>query len=218
MAAKARPYEGKDITVSFDAKRCIHAAECVKGLPQVFDSEKRPWIAPDAATADEIASVVQRCPTGALTFARKDGGENEPVPGRNAVHVEADGPLLLRGDFRSEDEGGKVVVQGTRAALCRCGASRNKPFCDGSHTEAGFRDDARVNAVASQTDGGTPAEGPVTIKPLPDGPVILDGSFDVQGVEGTLAFRQGKAALCRCGASKNKPLCDGSHKPAGFRA
>ena len=68
MKKKPRVYEGRDITVEYDAARCIHVAECVKGLPAVFDPNRRPWVDPDAATADEIAAVVRRCPTGALHY------------------------------------------------------------------------------------------------------------------------------------------------------
>jgi CDGSH-type Zn-finger protein/uncharacterized Fe-S cluster protein YjdI len=212
MDQNQRPYEGKDITVRYDASRCIHAAECVRGLPRVFDTEKRPWVDPDAADADAVAAVVEHCPTGALTYRRKDGGEDEAVPGRNAVTVEANGPLVLRGEVRLEDADGHVLFEGPRLALCRCGSSGNKPFCDGSHTEADFRDDGRVGEVTSVAINGTPAEGPLVVRLRANGPLILEGAFDVQGVEGMMAFRGGKGALCRCGHSNKKPLCDGTHK------
>ncbi|MEA2348024.1 MAG: hypothetical protein QOG62_1811 [Thermoleophilaceae bacterium] len=66
-----RIYEGKDIDVGFDADVCQHAAECVKGLPSVFDTKRKPWILPDGASADEVAAQIGRCPSGALTVERR---------------------------------------------------------------------------------------------------------------------------------------------------
>jgi len=210
-------YAGKDVVVRFHARRCLHAAECVRGLPSVFDPERRPWVRPDAASADEVAAVVARCPTGALVFERKDGGSAEPAPDPSSVTVEADGPLYLRGDLRLEDPDGRVVETARRMALCRCGASAEKPRCDGSHARVGFRDPARVVAATSSALNATPTLGPVTIRPAANGPLLLAGSFDVHGSEGCMAFRAGRAALCRCGASGRKPLCDGSHATVGFQ-
>lgn len=140
MKSDIRRYESDDITVQYDVKRCIHAAECIRGLPTVFDPDRRPWIDPTNATAEEIAAVVQRCPTGALHFVRRDGGASEPVPEENSMTIAADGPLYVRGNIQLIMPDGAVVHADTRVALCRCGASQNKPFCDGSHTEAGFHD------------------------------------------------------------------------------
>ena len=81
MSGKTRRYEGNDIVVEYDARRCIHVAECVHGLPAVFEKDRRPWVDADGAAADRVAEVVIRCPTGALHFVRKDGGTDEPVPG-----------------------------------------------------------------------------------------------------------------------------------------
>jgi len=141
MSGKVHEYEGQSVVVTYDAKRCIHAAECVHGLPGVFDPKARPWVAPDAAGADELAEVVARCPTGALHLTRRDGGGAEAAPGENTITVEADGPLYAAGDLEVVDAEGSVLLTDTRIALCRCGASKNKPFCDGSHWDNDFRDD-----------------------------------------------------------------------------
>ena len=133
---KGRPYAADGITVFYNARLCVHAAACVRGLPGVFDADARPWIRPGNATPDEIAQVIERCPTGALRYER-DGGP--PETARAAIAFVLDGPIAVRGEVRIRDETGRVVYEGHRAALCRCGASRNKPFCDRSHTEAGFR-------------------------------------------------------------------------------
>lgn len=138
MRRRLHGYRGERIVVTYDAKRCIHARECVRGLPEVFDPGRRPWVNPGAADADAVAAVIARCPTGALHFERRDGGPAEAPPGANVVTVAADGPLYLRGDLRLVSPAGEVVLSDTRLALCRCGASADKPFCDGSHRRIGF--------------------------------------------------------------------------------
>jgi uncharacterized Fe-S cluster protein YjdI len=120
-----KQYDGKRIEVTYDPARCLHAAECVRGLPAVFDTSKRPWIDPDAADAEMIATVVRRCPTGALHYKLRDGEPERPsVPTK--VSLPKQGPLLIAGDLEL-DAGPE-----TRAALCRCGQSENQPFCDRS--------------------------------------------------------------------------------------
>jgi uncharacterized Fe-S cluster protein YjdI len=140
MAVKA--YEADGIVVKFDGRRCIHAAECVHRLPEVFDANRRPWILPQAASPDDLAQVVEQCPSGALTYERTDGGASEVVPEAPVMRIAKDGPLYVQGRCTLSDHGGNPVETGPRAALCRCGASKNKPFCDNSHVEAGFSDDA----------------------------------------------------------------------------
>mgnify|MGYP000489331404 CR=1 FL=1 len=133
MSAKA--YTGERIEVTFDPARCLHAAECVRGLPQVFDTRQRPWIQPDGADPATVAEVVRRCPSGALHYRLADGPAEEPEsPGR--VTAEPDGPIWVRGALRitvgaDEADGGSEIEE-TRAALCRCGESQNRPFCDAS--------------------------------------------------------------------------------------
>ncbi|MGA8746074.1 MAG: (4Fe-4S)-binding protein [Solirubrobacterales bacterium] len=91
-------YEGKRIQVTYDPARCLHAAQCVRGTPTVFDTERRPWIAPDAGEAEAIAAVVRRCPTGALHYALYEGeSEQTRVPTR--VLLPEGGPMLLDGDL-----------------------------------------------------------------------------------------------------------------------
>jgi uncharacterized Fe-S cluster protein YjdI len=127
MADTRRTYTGTDVDVSFDTARCRHAAECVRGLPSVFDTKRRPWILPDGGDPEALVEVVSRCPTGALRTHPKRV-DPEPVPrGTNAEAVPG-GPLLLRGDLRIGDE------RETRAALCSCGSTGNAPYCDGSGT------------------------------------------------------------------------------------
>ena len=121
-------YSGEQIEVSYDVLRCTHARECVERLPEVFDPDERPWIDPDNADVDDLAGVIMQCPTGALQFERSDGGPSEPVPQDNTVTVVPDGPLYLRGDIEIANPDGKMVLKDIRVALCRCGASQNKPL------------------------------------------------------------------------------------------
>jgi uncharacterized Fe-S cluster protein YjdI len=74
-----RTYRGTDVEVSFDGDLCIHATECVRGLPAVFDRKRRPWVLADNATVEEVSAVIERCPSGALQYRRLDGAPNEPA-------------------------------------------------------------------------------------------------------------------------------------------
>lgn len=219
MKRKLRTYPADGITVTWDAVRCIHAAECVRGLPDVFDPDRTPWIEPGQADNDAVAEVVQRCPTGALQFARTDGGPGEEPDTRNVATVDADGPIFVRGDLRIDTGDGPEVVE-TRVALCRCGASQAKPYCDGSHEEAGFADGGAIaggRLVPADEVDGAAVDGPVTFRRTPDGPILVAGPLRVEGTDGSVSEGV-KGALCRCGHSATKPFCDGSHRDAGFQA
>jgi uncharacterized Fe-S cluster protein YjdI len=134
-----KKYSSDSIVVSFDPRLCIHAARCVEGAPEVFDPNERPWIRPGNAGADKIADVVSRCPTGALRYERLDGGRPETVPGEVTLTVEKDGPIYVRGPLPLVDgAGNRYDDAGHRYALCRCGGSGNKPYCDGTHRTMGF--------------------------------------------------------------------------------
>jgi uncharacterized Fe-S cluster protein YjdI len=134
-----RVYSNERIAVRWNPSRCIHSEHCSQGLPQVFQPSARPWIQVDAATADEIAAVVARCPSGALHVERLDGGPSEEPQEPTTIEPRPNGPLYLRGRLRIVDAEGILLREDTRVALCRCGHSRNKPFCDGSHETAGFQ-------------------------------------------------------------------------------
>jgi uncharacterized Fe-S cluster protein YjdI/CDGSH-type Zn-finger protein len=133
-----RTYRGTDVEVSFDGDLCIHATECVRGLPAVFDRKRRPWVLADNATVEEVSAVIERCPSGALQYRRLDGAPNEPAGPVTTVTPVENGPLALRGDLVVR-HGDGTHERLPRAALCQCGQSKNKPFCDNSHLEAGFQ-------------------------------------------------------------------------------
>jgi uncharacterized Fe-S cluster protein YjdI/CDGSH-type Zn-finger protein len=131
-------YRGRDVEVSFDLDICVHIGECLRGHPQVFDLNRRPWILPDMADADEVAEIVRLCPSGALLYKRLDGSPDEDPDGPTTVTPMRDGPLLVTGKIEVRREDGTVEVL-PRATLCRCGESRHKPFCDNQHLAIGFR-------------------------------------------------------------------------------
>ncbi|HMQ55870.1 MAG TPA: CDGSH iron-sulfur domain-containing protein [Anaerolineae bacterium] len=216
MNRKVYQYKSDNIVVTYDKGRCIHAAECVRGLPQVFDVKKRPWIQPDQAVADQVAAVVMRCPTGALHFQRQDGSAGEPAPETNTIKPAANGPLYLRGDIEIYDSAGNLLLQDTRVALCRCGASRDKPFCDGSHSQAGFIDEGQLGE--NKLGPKEMLQGKLKVVLAENGPLLLDGPIELYTAGQQLGAEGGKGALCRCGGSQNKPYCDGSHHHIGFEA
>lgn len=132
-----REYRGAGITIRYDASRCRHVEACVRSAPAVFDATRRPWIDPDGESeVEHVAAVVRMCPTGALHYTLTPGPDEVPDPVTTVTPIQ-DGPLLVRGDLRLDRDDGTVCAE-TRAALCRCGHSGNKPFCDGSHTRAGW--------------------------------------------------------------------------------
>lgn len=141
-----RTYAGRGIRVGWYAARCIHSAACIRALPGVFDSRRRPWIdlARAEADADAVADAVRRCPTGALHYERTDGGPGEPEPADVRVTASRDGPLLVRGTVEVRDEAGALLRRDTRLALCRCGHTRHAPFCDNTHRAIGFRSGGSV--------------------------------------------------------------------------
>jgi len=131
-------YRGQDIEVSFDLDICVHIGECLRGQRQVFQLHRRPWILPDLAAADEVADVIQRCPSGALLYRRLDDGPQEEPAATTTVTPIRDGPLLVTGAIEVRRDDGTVETL-PRATLCRCGQSQHKPFCDNQHLATGFR-------------------------------------------------------------------------------
>jgi CDGSH-type Zn-finger protein len=187
----------------------------VRGLPAVFERDRRPWIEPDQATADEVVKVILRCPTGALYFDRKDGGDEEPVPDTNIIHINEHGPHYVRGNVLIKFSDGTTLKQETRLALCRCGASANKPFCDNSHLKIGFEATGELADNNSEM-GDLNSSGTLEVHLALNGHIRLRGNFEIRGADGKPIFRASKASLCRCGGSKNKPFCDSTHRKIGF--
>jgi CDGSH-type Zn-finger protein/uncharacterized Fe-S cluster protein YjdI len=212
--AKQFKYEGEKLDVSWDGRLCIHVGECGRSEGDLFVGDRKPWCQPDSSESAYVEEVMLRCPSGALVALRKDGTPVERSPDPNQVLVSNDGPLYVRGEIELEGAPDDMPGVRHRVALCRCGQSKNKPFCDNSHRGAGFRDSG---AVGKKGDPDLQAQGgQLRIKPAKDGPLLVNGQFAIVAGSGRAAWRGNKAALCRCGQSKNKPFCDGSHTAAGF--
>ncbi|SEH10717.1 Uncharacterized Fe-S cluster protein YjdI [Sphingopyxis sp. YR583] len=203
--------EGKDIAVMFDGKRCIHARFCVTQDPATFLANvDGPWIIPDATEIEYLCGTIRQCPSGALTYERRDG-QAEPVPPVNLITLRENGPYAVRADLALDGENA-----GFRATLCRCGASKNKPFCDKSHKYIGF--EATGEPPTKEGPRLAVRDGPLTVEPQLDGPLHVRGNLEILSGTGRKVATVETARLCRCGASKTKPFCDESHRRIGFRS
>jgi uncharacterized Fe-S cluster protein YjdI/CDGSH-type Zn-finger protein len=140
-----RDYRTDEIVVHWDSSRCIHTGICLRSLHQVFNLRQTPWVDVGAAGADEIATTIEKCPSGALTYTRLDGPGETP-PATTTVVPNPGGPLFVRGDVEVRDSDGELMGAGYRMTLCRCGHSQNQPFCDLTHRDVGFTDNPRVIA------------------------------------------------------------------------
>lgn len=209
---------GKEATIHFDAHKCIHSRSCVLSHPDVFvPSVVGEWIHPDAQPVEELIRIGQNCPSGAISVVRNVplGGAMEhsnAAPIVNTVRVRENGPLALEAELQIRGQAQSVP----RATLCRCGQSANKPYCDGSHVAAGFVASGEPATVAFEALAQR--NGPVDVQPIPNGPLRVVGNLEVVSGTGRTCNKVGETYLCRCGHSKNKPYCDGSHKAAGFQA
>lgn len=137
-------YTKGDVTVVWKPEECIHSTKCWKGLTEVFNPKKRPWIDMEGAEAERIMEQVAQCPSGALSYimnrteVAKDKTETDST---TAVEVMRNGPLMVYGNLTVKDSKGAETKKSNVTAFCRCGASANKPFCDGSHIRIGFKDE-----------------------------------------------------------------------------
>ncbi|WP_168707826.1 ferritin-like domain-containing protein [Sphingopyxis sp. PAMC25046] len=204
------PADGHDVTVHFDGTRCIHARVCVTQAPATFLADvEGPWIIADATDTEQLCGIIRQCPSGALSYERR-GGAPEPVPPANLVTLRENGPYAVRADLLLAGE-----CVGHRATLCRCGASKNKPYCDKSHDHVGFV--ATGEPLSLDTPKLADRGGVLAIEPEDDGPLHVTGNLQILSGTGRAIACVRKTRLCRCGGSSNKPFCDGTHRRIGFR-
>lgn len=208
-------YPGEQAEIHWDGRLCIHYGDCGRAEGELFVGGRQPWCQPDLAGDDEIKDVITRCPTGALTVVFKGETWNEAPAITNSLAVSQDGPFYISGDISLQGLPDDISAKHVRIALCRCGLSANKPFCDNSHVEGGFKDSG---AVGRKGDGYDISGGELSVKPVANGPLLVRGNLQIRAASGRAAWHGQSVALCRCGASQNKPFCDGSHKAAGFTA
>lgn len=205
--------EGRDLTLIYEGRKCIHSRFCVTLGPKVFIANvKGPWINPDAVSTEALTEIAHLCVSGAIRYKRKDGQPDESPPPVNLVSVREGGPYAFRADIRLDG----APPASYRLTLCRCGASKNKPFCDGSHHEVNFS--ASGEPPTGKADMLPVRDGPLAIDPLTDGPLQVRGNMEIISGTGRVVARAESARLCRCGASGNKPFCDGSHERIGFKS
>jgi CDGSH-type Zn-finger protein/uncharacterized Fe-S cluster protein YjdI len=203
---------GEELELTFEAKRCIHSRFCVTWGPQVFVANvKGPWIHPDAMPVEQVVEVAHACPSGAIHYRRLDGGAQEAAPPVNLAKVREAGPYAFRAQLQIDG-----APAGFRATLCRCGASKNKPYCDGSHHEIGFS--ASGEPPTGKTEMLPVRDGVLAIDPQTNGPLRVRGNLEIVSGTGRAVARVTSAYLCRCGGSANKPFCDGTHAKIGFRS
>ena len=209
--------------IRFEAKKCIHSRHCVLARPDVFvPNIQGEWIHPEVATAEEIAELAHNCPSGAITYQRLDGGASETPPRVNLVRVRENGPLAFHAELELTSTSTPMPTpmnEGStdsfRATLCRCGASKNKPYCDGSHNAAGFKTTGEPPTLESQPLAAR--AGVLKVTAQPDGPLRVEGNLEVVSGTGRTINRLTKTAFCRCGQSASKPYCDGTHAKVGFK-
>jgi uncharacterized Fe-S cluster protein YjdI len=138
-----RNYTNGEVTIVWQPKMCIHSARCWRGenaLPEVFNPVEKPWIKPDGASTERIIVQVKACPSGALSFYMNNAVKgSESITSETIAETIPNGPLLIYGNIVVKDSDGNQSQKNKVTAFCRCGASGNKPYCDGSHAKIDFQ-------------------------------------------------------------------------------
>lgn len=134
-----KKYTNGEVTIIWQPAKCIHSMNCFKGLGNVFDPKKRPWVNTEGAGTEEIVDQIKKCPSGALSYTMNNQEEKpESVQAETKIELAQDGPLMVYGNINIITNNGKSLKRSNVTAFCRCGASGNKPFCDGTHKKIGF--------------------------------------------------------------------------------
>jgi len=134
-----KEYSNGELTVVWKPKKCIHAAECVKALPNVYNPDEKPWIKAENASTEELKAQIAKCPSGALSYYIEGEETQEAQSLETKVEVLENGPLLVYGTLKVTDTDGNTEAKNKTTAFCRCGESHNKPYCDGTHVKAEFK-------------------------------------------------------------------------------
>ncbi|VAV83545.1 hypothetical protein MNBD_BACTEROID02-69 [hydrothermal vent metagenome] len=134
-----KEYSNGELTVIWKPKSCIHAAECVKQLPNVYNPNAKPWITINNATTDALKSQIDACPSGALTYKLNNVEKSIKMEATTKIDVLENGPLLVHGTMEVTNSNGEKEIKEKTTAFCRCGVSQNKPYCDGAHKKAEFK-------------------------------------------------------------------------------
>jgi uncharacterized Fe-S cluster protein YjdI len=137
MEEIAKEYTNGEVTIVWKPKKCFHSTTCIKGLPEVFNATASPWINASGAATERIIEQVRKCPSGALSYYMNEELAASGLQG--GIEVLTDGPYQIHGKIRFTSKDGRTTVK-ENIFLCRCGASKKKPFCDGTHHQIGFKD------------------------------------------------------------------------------
>ena len=123
-----------EVTLEDERGLCVHAGFCANKATNVWKLAARKDL--DGPGAAQLVAMAQHCPSGALSIKVGDGDLEPALP--TEVVLMPDGPLWVTGGVTVERSDGVALETRNRVTLCRCGASKTKPICDGSHAEAGF--------------------------------------------------------------------------------
>jgi CDGSH-type Zn-finger protein/uncharacterized Fe-S cluster protein YjdI len=202
--------ESEQIKIQFQSKRCIHSRHCVTERPKVFKANTPgAWLYPENSSPEHLAAVIRECPSGALTYQSKGPLKNEEAPEVNMMRISENGPYRFNCELAVDGK-----EEGFRATLCRCGLSKNKPFCDHTHLSAGFIASGEPDLVSDKSL--TKRGGKLSVTRIADGPLQLKGNIEICASTGHVVLRTSHVRLCRCGHSKSKPICDSTHVTIGF--
>lgn len=135
---KTKEYSNGEVTIVWKPEACIHSGICVRGLGDVFKPKEKPWVKIDAASTEDLIQQVKACPSGALSYYMNDSENKESEQLETKVEVLKDGPLLVYGTLKVTHRDGREETKNRTTAFCRCGASQNKPYCDGAHVDTHF--------------------------------------------------------------------------------
>ncbi|MDT0558325.1 (4Fe-4S)-binding protein [Ichthyenterobacterium sp. W332] len=133
-----KEYSNDEVTIVWKPEKCIHSGICVRGLPKVFKPKDRPWITINAATTEDLVNTVKKCPSGALSYYMNASDDQETQSLETKVEILENGPLLVFGTLKIIHKDGSEETKNRTTAFCRCGASQNKPYCDGAHIKENF--------------------------------------------------------------------------------
>ena len=153
-----KEYKNDHVIVHWFPELCAHPGTCLRLLPEVFNLKQRPWVNVNAAEPEDIISTIDKCPSGALRYSLPEGSKVDPQiangvgninfeksnPAAVKIRVNANGPLLIEGPTVVIGLDGKPLKEGSKMALCRCGLSGNRPFCDGAHSKQGWKPDQEI--------------------------------------------------------------------------
>ena len=136
-----KKYDNGEVTIVWKPNQCIHSTNCFHGLGEVFNPSNRPWITPENSTTEKIIEQIKKCPSGALSYYMNtdEGKEEVKVEAETIVETVPNGPLMVYGNVSIKNNSGVVTKKNKVTAFCRCGASSNKPICDGSHKKVDFQ-------------------------------------------------------------------------------